>query len=98
MDEALIEKIEALAKPTAAANAGAIYAGFEDKERDEEMMQALDSLPADYAMPLRLHFLDDMPLKRIAAFMGVPLSTVKWRIHNGKKLMRTQMEQRIETK
>jgi len=98
LDEALIEKIEALAKPTAGANAGAIYAGFEDKERDEEMMQALDSLPADYAMPLRLHFLDDMPLKRIAAFMGVPLSTVKWRIHNGKKLMRTQMEQRIETK
>jgi len=49
-------------------------------------------------MPLRLHFLDDMPLKRIAGFMGVPLSTVKWRIHHGKKLMRTQMEQRIETK
>ena len=112
LDEALLEKIDALAKPvgttnspaatTALANttvdAGGIHAGVEDKERDEEMMQALDSLPADYAMPLRLHFLDDMPLKRIAAFMGVPLSTVKWRIHHGKKLMRTQMEQRIETK
>ena len=35
-------------------------------------------------MPLRLRFFDDMPLKRIAAFMGVPLSTVKWRIHHGK--------------
>lgn len=112
LDEALLEKIDALAKPvgttnsptatTALANTTAdargIHAGVEDKERDEEMMQALDSLPADYAMPLRLHFLDDMPLKRIAAFMGVPLSTVKWRIHHGKKLMRTQMEQRIETK
>ena len=112
LDEALLEKIGALAKPvgttnspaatTALANTTAdarvIQAGVEDKERDEEMMQALDSLPADYAMPLRLHFLDDMPLKRIAAFMGVPLSTVKWRIHHGKKLMRTQMEQRIETK
>src|SRR6185503_5231530 len=112
LDEALLEKIDALAKPvgttnspaatTALANTTAdargIHAGVEDKERDEEMMQALDSLPADYAMPLRLHFLDDMPLKRIAGFMGVPLSTVKWRIHHGKKLMRTQMEQRIETK
>ena len=72
--------VEALARPLA------------DKERDEEMIQALDSLPADYAMPLRLRFLDEMPLDRIAAFMGVPLSTVKWRIHHGKKLLRTKVE------
>lgn len=80
LDEALIEKIEALAKPLA------------DKERDEAMIKALDSLPSDYAMPLRLRFLDDMPLDRIAAFMGVPLSTVKWRIHYGKKLLRAKVE------
>ena len=80
LDEALLEKIEALAKPVA------------DKERDEAMLMALDSLPPDYAMPLRLRFLDDMPLNRIAAFMGVPLSTVKWRIHHGKKLLRTKLE------
>ena len=80
LDEALLEKIEALAKPIA------------EKERDEEMIKALDSLPPDYAMPLRLHFLDDMPQNRIAAFMGVPLSTVKWRIHQGKKLLRTKLE------
>jgi RNA polymerase sigma-70 factor (ECF subfamily) len=79
LDEALLEKIEALATPLA------------DKERDEEMIKALDELPSDYAMPLRLRFLDDMPLNRIAAFMGVPLSTVKWRIHHGKKLLRAKM-------
>ena len=80
LDEALLDKIEALAQPLA------------DRERDEQMIKALDSLPADYAMPLRLHFLDDMPLKRIAAFMGIPLSTVKWRIHHGKKLLRAKIE------
>ena len=80
LDEALLEKIEAIAKPLA------------DKERDEAMIKALDSLPSDYAMPLRLRFLDDMPQNRIAAFMGVPLSTVKWRIHHGKKLLRTKLE------
>jgi len=80
LDEALLEKIEALAKPLA------------DKERDEAMIKALDNLSPDYAMPLRLHFLDDMPQNRIAAFMGVPLSTVKWRIHHGKKLLRTKLE------
>ena len=80
LDEALLEQIEALAKP------------LEEKERDEEMIRALDSLPADYAMPLRLRFLDEMPLNRIAAFMGIPLSTVKWRIHHGKKLLREKVE------
>ena len=80
LDEALLEKIEALAKPLA------------EKERDEAMIKALDSLPSDYAMPLRLHFLDDMPQNRIAAFMGIPLSTVKWRIHHGKKLLRAKVE------
>ena len=80
LDEALLEKIEALAKPLA------------EKERDEAMIEALDSLPPDYAMPLRLRFLDEMPLNRIAAFMGVPLSTVKWRIHHGKKLLRAKVE------
>ena len=80
LDEALLDKIEALAKPVP------------EKERDESMIQALDGLPAEYAMPLRLRFLDDMPLNRIAAFMGVPLSTVKWRIHHGKKLLRAKVE------
>ena len=80
LDEALLENIEALAKPLA------------EKERDEAMINALDDLPADYAMPLRLRFLDEMPLNRIAAFMGVPLSTVKWRIHHGKKLLREKVE------
>src|SRR6185503_9451970 len=80
LDEALLEKIEALAKPLA------------EKERDETLIKSLDSLPGDYAMPLRLRFLDEMPLDRIAAFMGVPLSTVKWRIHHGKKLLREKVE------
>ena len=84
LDEALLEKIGALAKPLA------------EKERDEEMIAALESLPPDYAMPLRLRFLDEMPLNRIAAFMGIPLSTVKWRIHHGKKLLRQKIEMRVE--
>ena len=79
LDEALLDKIEALTRPIA------------ETERDELLVQALDSLPAEYGMPLRLHFLDDMPLKRISAFMGVPLSTVKWRIHHGKKLLRSKV-------
>jgi len=80
LDEALLEKIGAITRPVA------------DKERDEEMVKALESLPADYSMALRLKFLDEMPLERIASFIGVPLSTVKWRIHHGKKLLKAKIE------
>jgi RNA polymerase sigma-70 factor (ECF subfamily) len=92
LDEALIEKIEALARPLSTKGGVGGVQRFDARERDEEMLAALDSLPADYAMPLRLHFLDDMPLKRIAGFMSLPLSTVKWRIHHGKKLLRARIE------
>ena len=56
------------------------------------MRLALENVPADYALVLRLRFFDEMPLKRIGAFLGAPLSTVKWRIHRGKQLLREQVE------
>ena len=80
LDEVLIEKLDALAQP------------FVDRLEDEEVRKALESLPADYALVLKLRFLDEMPLKRIAAFLGAPLSTVKWRLHQGKKILRKQIE------
>jgi RNA polymerase sigma-70 factor (ECF subfamily) len=80
-DELLLEQIMALAQPF-----------VDNQDTNEEMKLALEKLPADYALALRLHFYDDMPLKRIAAFLGVPLSTVKWRIFRGKKLLREQIK------
>jgi RNA polymerase sigma-70 factor (ECF subfamily) len=88
-DEFLIEHVQALSHP------------FVSAETDDELRLALGNLPADYALVLRLRFFDEMPLKRIAAFLGAPLSTVKWRIHRGKQLLREQLElfrQRGETR
>ena len=79
MDELLLEKIDALTHPLI------------ETSGNEEVMLAVDNLPTEYALPLRLRFLDEMPLKRIAAFMGVPLSTVKWRLHQGKQLLREKL-------
>jgi len=79
LDEFLIEQVEALAYPLV-------------NDGDEELGPALENLPADYALVLRLRFFDEMPLKRIAAFLGVPVSTIKWRVHRGKQLLREQIE------
>lgn len=78
-DEVLIEKLAALWPPAT------------DVIQDEEVKAALDRVSADYALVLKLRFLDEMPLKHIAAFLGAPLSTVKWRLHQGTKLLRAQL-------
>src|ERR1700730_13295608 len=72
LDEMLLEKLGALARP------------FVDISGDDELRRGLENVPEDYALVLRLRFLDEMPLKRIAAFLGAPLSTIKWRLHHGK--------------
>src|SRR5205085_9657233 len=80
-DELLLEQITALAGPT-----------IDENGDDEEVKHALENIPADYALVLRLRFQGEMPLKRIAAFLGVTLATVKWRVHRGKELLREQIE------
>lgn len=81
LDEFLLEQVQALGHPLVARPEG-----------DDELKLALENVPADYALVLRLRFFDEMPLKRIGAFLGAPLSTVKWRIHRGRQLLREQIE------
>ena len=78
LDEFLLQEVETLSRPFV-------------QEANAELAKALETIPADYALVLRMRFLDEMPLKRIAAFLGVPLSTVKWRVHQGKKLLREEI-------
>jgi RNA polymerase sigma-70 factor (ECF subfamily) len=80
LDEAIIERVPAFGGP------------LPGEEAEEELRDALDRIPRDHALALRLHFLDEMPLKRIAKFLGVSLATVKWRIFAGKKLLRAQFK------
>jgi RNA polymerase sigma-70 factor (ECF subfamily) len=80
LDEVLIEQVGALSLP------------FVREGETDELKRALENVPADYALVLRMYFLDEMPQKRIAAFLGVPVSTVKWRVHKGKEYLREQME------
>lgn len=79
MDEVLLEEIDALSRPFV-------------QESSAELARALEQVAGDYALVLRMRFLDEMPLKRIAAFLGVAVSTVKWRVHQGKKLLREELQ------
>ena len=79
LDDVLIEKLEGLSRP------------LSDRVENQELREALDSLPPDYSLALKMYFLDEMPMKRIAAFLGAPLTTVKWRLRQGKKLLREKL-------
>ncbi len=81
LDEALLEYSEALARPLAPPDA------FETTW----VRAAVESLAEDHRLILKLRFYDEMPLKRIADFLDLPLSTVKWRLRRAKQLLREQL-------
>ncbi len=80
LDELLIERMPALALPPG------------ERIKEEELESALADMSPDYALAVRLHCLDGMPLKHVAAFLGISLATAKWRVHRGKALLRERMK------
>jgi len=81
LDEAILANSPALSKP------------FVPVESFETawVRAAIEDLEADYRLMLKLRFYDEMPLKRIAGFLGLPLTTVKWRLHRAKELLRQHL-------
>jgi RNA polymerase sigma-70 factor (ECF subfamily) len=68
--------------------------GWDTLERQEQhafVRQAVAALPEEFQLVVRLRYWGDMPLERIAAFLGLPLSTVKWRLHRARALMRERL-------
>jgi RNA polymerase sigma-70 factor, ECF subfamily len=68
--------------------------GWDALEREEEqewVREAMGSLPEEFQLVLRLRYWSEMPLERISAFLGLPLSTVKWRLYRARALMRERL-------
>ena len=80
LDEMLLEHSHALARPLVPL----------DTYDTAWVRAAIEALEEDYRLILKLRFYDEMPLKRIAGFLSLPLSTVKWRLHRAKQLLREQ--------
>lgn len=53
--------------------------------------EALTSLPPEWQLPLQLHYYEEWPVARIAAFLSLPLTTVKWRMHQGRLRLRQML-------
>jgi RNA polymerase sigma-70 factor, ECF subfamily len=77
--------------PIGASSPRPVGAEVVKAEEYRALMKAMDSLPEELQTPLRLHYWSEMPQQRIAAFLDIPLTTVKWRLRVGKQKLRTQL-------
>ncbi len=60
-------------------------------EQEEHFLAALDGLPEEHRSVVLLHYLEDFDLAEIAEITGVPLGTVKSRLHHARRKLRQQL-------
>ncbi|WP_054941609.1 RNA polymerase sigma factor [Paenibacillus ihuae] len=63
------------------------------KEQYLYLEQCLRSLPKRYLAPLILYYYEEFSYESIGEILGVPLGTVKSRLNQGKKLLKTTMKE-----
>ena len=81
LDDVLLANSAALVRPFSSAS------DFETAW----VRAAIDELDNDYRLILQLRFYDELSLKRIAKFLSLPLTTVKWRLHRAKQLLKEKL-------
>jgi RNA polymerase sigma-70 factor (ECF subfamily) len=62
------------------------------RERAEEFFALLEKLPPAQRSALLLHVLEDFSLEAIAGITGVPVGTVKSRLHHARRALRQLVE------
>ena len=64
------------------------------QEQEAEFMELLNQLPLPQRSVLLLHFVEDFSLEEIAGITGIPIGTVKSRLHYAKKSLRKLLEEK----
>ena len=60
-------------------------------QREDDLWQAIDSLPARQRSVLLLYYVNAYSQKEIAAFLEIPLGTVKTRLHHARRKLKTRI-------
>ena len=67
---------------------------YREKVREEEMAEALESLPQDQKEVLILKYIEDLSTREVADILEVPDTTVEGRLREGRKGLRTILARR----
>lgn len=81
LDEILMAYLPALSRP--------------ETIRDE-VECAIAALPPDQRSVAELYYLDQWETKQIAEFLELPVTTVKWRLHAARRLLRPRLAESME--
>ncbi len=64
---------------------------FELCETQQLVRRAVEALPWPYREVVYLYYWEGMPLSRVAAFLGVPLTTAKWRLRYARERLQREL-------
>jgi RNA polymerase sigma-70 factor (ECF subfamily) len=71
--------------------AGAAMEAWLGREERALIRRLMVELPAVYRAVLYLRYFEEWPIRRIAGFLSVSVTTVQWRLHHGRNLMRRRL-------
>ena len=66
----------------------------EEESTQQSVRDAIKELQQDYQVVIELYYWAEMPQKRMAEFLSLPLTTVKWRLRKAKEDLKTILERR----
>ena len=84
--DALPDDPDRVVPPSPAADAAEVATGLSD-----EIQAALAALPEEFRVPVVLCDVADQSYEQIAAALGVPVGTVRSRLHRGRRLLRAML-------
>lgn len=64
---------------------------FMDRLDTEAVGRAIESLPEEYRVVATLYFMQDCQYQEIAEMLGVPVGTVRSRLHRGRRLLQRSL-------
>jgi RNA polymerase sigma-70 factor (ECF subfamily) len=66
-------------------------AGVVSRMTEDEVARALAALPDEFRTVATLYFVDDLSYQEIADVLGVPIGTVRSRLHRGRHMLQKQL-------
>ena len=57
----------------------------------DALADAFDTLGEDYQTVLRLRYWEEWSVGQIASFLSLPITTIKWRLHYGREVLRRHL-------
>lgn len=79
------------APPDAGLLGGDLARAVLGKLEAEQVSAAITELPEEFRAAASLYFLDDLSYEQIAATLGVPIGTVRSRLHRGRALLQQRL-------